>query len=138
MVKDVKVDPMNTTFAKVMEVMTYLGLILMVAPGVAYIVSGTGFVNTADAIKHWDKPAKDFWETTRGITISGYSWFLNNLSYMDCLSIVGIVILALAPLVAIVAAIAKADSKYKVLLAILVIEFIIAIVRPLFMHVTGH
>jgi len=135
---DVKVDPMNTTFARVMEIVTYIGLILMIAPGVMYLVTGNGFVSTADAVKYWDKPAKVFWETTKGIEISGYSWFLSNLGYMDCLSIVGIVLLALAPLAAIIAAIFKADSKYKILLAILVVEFIIAIVRPLFMHVTGH
>jgi len=138
MVKDVKVDPMNTTFAKVMEVMTYLGLIMMIVPGTLYLITKNGLVSTKVAVKYWDKPAKVFWVTTKGIKIGGYSWFLSNLHYMDCLSVVGIVLLALAPLVAIIAAITKADSKYRILLAVLIVEFTIAIVRPLFMHVTGH
>jgi len=136
--KEVKVDPMNTAFARVMEILTYVGLALMIAPGIAYILGGTGYVSVESAISHWDKPASEFWMSVKGIEIKGYSWFLSNLSYLDCLSIMGIVILAIAPLASIVAAAVKADSKYKVILLIAVIEFIVAIVRPLFMHVTGH
>ncbi len=136
--KEVKVDPMNTVFARTMEILTYIGLVLMFVPGIIYIVYGNGFVNTEDAIRYWNQSAADFWELTKGVKISGYSWFLNNLYYFDCLSIIGIVLLALAPLASIVVSIFRADAKYKVILVIVTIEFIIAIVRPLFMHVTGH
>jgi len=138
MSKEIRVDPMNTAFARTMEILTYIGLALMIAPGVAYIVSGTGYVKVEDAISHWDKPASEFWESVKGIEIKGYSWFLNNLSNLDCLSIIGIVVLAIAPLASIIASAIKADSKYKIILLIAVIEFVIAIVRPLFMQVTGH
>ncbi len=136
--KGVEVDPMNTTFAKTMEILTYIGLVVMIVPGIIYIVTGIGYVNTADAVENWGKSASEFWKATKGIEVHGYSWFLNNLTYFDCLSIIGIVILAITPLVSMIASITKADSKYKVILLIVVIEFIVAIVRPLFMHVTGH
>ncbi|WP_457548484.1 hypothetical protein [Archaeoglobus sp.] len=136
--KGVEVDPMNTAFAKTMEILTYVGLVLMIVPGLIYFVTGIGYVNTADAVANWGKSANEFWKATKGIEIHGYSWFLNNLSYFDCLSIVGVVILAITPLASIVAAMVKADTKYKIILLIAMIEFIVAIVRPLFMHVTGH
>ncbi len=136
--KVVKVDPMNRAFAVTMEILTYIGLVLMIVPGVIYIFTSSGFVNVTDVIQNWDKPASEFWKEVKGIKISGYSWFLSNLTYMDCLSLVGIVFLALAPLAAIIASITKADSKYKVILAIIVIEFVFAVVRPLIMHAVGH
>ncbi len=138
MSKEVRVDPMNTAFARTMEILTYIGLALMIVPGIAYIVSGTGYVKVEDAISNWDKSASEFWKSVMGIEIKGYSWFLNNLSNFDCLSIVGIVVLAIAPLASIITSTVKADSKYKIILLIAITEFIIAIVRPLFMHVTGH
>jgi hypothetical protein len=135
---EVEVDPMNTTFARVMELLTIVGLMAMIIPAIGYFAGLGQFVDLHDAVKHWDKPAGKFWEETKNIEISGYSWFLDNLNYMDCLSILGIVILALAPLLSLVATIPKSKGIYVVLLIVLVIEFIIAILRPLFMQVTGH
>ena len=136
--RDVRVDPVNVRFARVMEILTTIGLLVMIIPAIGYFMGINEFVSLEEAIKHWDKPAHNFWEEIKGIKISGYSWFLNNLTYTDCLSVIGIVILALTPLISLVVSIPKAEKLYKVLLLILVIEFIIAILRPLFMHVTGH
>ena len=49
--KEVKVDPMNTAFARTMEILTYIGLVLMFVPGIIYIVYGNGFVNTSIKIR---------------------------------------------------------------------------------------
>ena len=136
--REVEVDPMNTTFAKIMEIFTIIGLFAMIIPAIGYFAGISQFVDLEEAVKHWDEPASKFWEETKQIEIIGYSWFLNNLSYMDCLSILGIVVLAIAPLLSIIAAIPRSKGVYAILLAILVIEFVIAILRPLFMHVTGH
>jgi len=136
--KEVKVDSVNLRFARVMEILTMVGLLVMIIPAIGYFMGVNEFVSLKEAIMHWDEPAHKFWEETKGMKISGYSWFLNNLTYTDCLSIIGIVILALTPLISLIVSIPKAEKLYKVLLLILVIEFIIAIVRPLFMHVTGH
>ena len=136
--KEVEVDPMNTTFARVMEIFTAIGLIAMILPAIGYFAGISQFVGLEEAVTHWDDPASKFWEETKQIEISGYSWFLSNLGHMDCLSILGIVVLAITPLVSLLASIPKSRGIYTILLVILVIEFIIAIVRPLFMHVTGH
>jgi hypothetical protein len=134
---EVKVDPMNIVFARIMEVITYVGLAVMIATGVAYMGGVSPFVEPSKAISNWDKPAVVFWEETKGITIHGYSWFLNNLSFMDCISVLGVAIMSLAPLFSIIGCITRADSKYKLLLAVVVVEFVVSIVRPLVMHVTG-
>jgi len=136
--REVRVDPVNIRFARVMEILTVVGLLVMIIPAIGYFMGINQFVSLEEAIKHWDEPAHKFWEDMKGMEISGYSWFLNNLSYTDCLSIVGIVILALTPLISLIVSIPKAEKLYKVLLFILAVEFVIAIVRPLFMHVTGH
>jgi len=136
--RDVKVDPINIVFARVIEILTYIGIVLMIVPGVIYVISGSGLVDVKEAVANWDKSVKDFWIDTKKMEIRGYNWFLTNLHYFDCLSIVGVVILALAPLIAIIASITKADFKYKIMLSIVIIEFIIAIVRPLIVSVTGH
>jgi len=135
---EVKVDPMNVVFARIMEVITYVGLAVMIIAGIAYMVGVSPFVDPSKAIANWDKPAVKFWEETKGMSIHGYSWFLGNLSYTDCISVLGIAILSLAPLFSLIGSITKADSKYKVLLAIVIVEFLISIVRPLVMQVSGH
>ena len=134
----VEADPMNMTFAKVMEIFTVIGLIAMIIPAIGYFAGINQFVDLQEAVKNWDKPASQFWEETKGIEISGYSWFLDNLDYTDCLSVLGIVILAIAPLLGIIAAIPKSKGMYAILLTILAVEFVVAILRPLFMQVTGH
>lgn len=131
MKEEVVVDPMNVRFARVMEVITWIGLILMIVSGIAYLISGAGFVDVNSALEHWGDPSSTFWKETKGIEIHGYSWFFGNLRYMDCLSLVGVVLLAGTPLLSTIAAITKADSKYKIILGALVIEFVFAIMRPL-------
>jgi len=136
--EDVIIDPMNKSFAKSMEIFTWVGLIIMIAPGIAYFAGVNQFVDMSTAASHWGDSASKFWEETQGITISGYSWFMNNLSYFDMLSVVGVAFIALVPLISIIAAIPRSKGIYTIILVILVIEFIVAIVRPLLMHVTGH
>lgn len=136
--EEVKVEPMNILFAKVMEIMTIIGLAIMVIPGIIYSTGVSQFVDVNSTIQEWDKPASRFWEAVAGIKISGYSWFMSNLTFMDCLSIIGIAILALAPLVSLLIAASKAERNYKIIFGVLIIEFVIAIIRPLFVGVVGH
>ncbi len=137
----VYVDPTNLIFARVMEVMTYIGIAVMIIFGLLYLFGLKAFVNMKSAVSHWHLPVGKFWEEVSGIHISGYSWFLTNLSSMDCLSMIGICILASAPLGAIVAAITKV-GKYRVfvfLFLILIIEYVFAILKPIIMPgVGGH
>ena len=130
--KEVYIDPMNTTFARVMEIFTWIGLIVMVVFGLLYLFGLSSYVDMASVVNHWGDSASKFWEETKGIHISGYV-FLHHLNTMDCLSLIGISILALAPLFALVGALFRAKGIYIVLLLILIAEFIFAIIRPLIM-----
>ena len=138
--KQVYVDPANLVFAKAMEIMTYLGIAVMIIFGLLYLFGLSSFVDMKVAIAHWHLPVKEFWEQAVGIHIKGYDWFLNNLSSMDCLSMLGICILSLAPLVALIAAWPKAGAQHKVmylLFLILVIEFVFAILKPIILPGLG-
>jgi len=135
---EVKVDPMNLLFARAMEIFTYIGLLVMIFPGIFYLAMGEGYVHTHHVVKHWHKPAHHFWHSVKGIKVSGYTWFLTNLHHFDCLSKLGIVLLALAPLAALIVTIPKAERKFKIIILIAVLEVIFSIVRPLIMEVAGH
>jgi len=132
--KNIQVGSMNISFAKSMEVVTWIGIIVMVVFGILYLIGISSFIDIKDAINHWNLSTVEFWKQTKGIEISGYGWFLNNLSAMDCLSMLGICILSFAPLIAIIAVIPKTSQRvYVILFLILAIEFLFAIIRPLIM-----
>lgn len=123
--KDVKVNPMNTS-ARVMEI-TVVGLIILLAPapGLAYLAGQGQFVDPNKAIEHWGDPASTFWEETNGMHVSGYSWFLDNLGYMDMLSVFGAMCIAVVPLISVIAAIPRSKKIFGILLIVVAIEFIV-------------
>jgi len=130
--KEIQVDSMNTSFARVMEIFTWIGLITMVIFGLLYLFDLNSYVSVASVISHWGNSESKFWQETKGIRISGYL-FLKHLNTVDCLSMVGVCILALAPLFSVVAALFRSKKIYTILLLILTVEFIFAIIRPLIM-----
>ncbi len=136
----VYVDPANLVFARAMEIVTYIGIAVMIIFGILYLVGISPFVDIKSAIAHWHLPVKEFWEEAVGIHIKGYSWFLSHLSKMDCLSMLGICILSLAPLASLIAAWPKAGAQHKVmylLFLILVLEFVFAILKPIILPGLG-
>ncbi len=133
--KEVLVEPMNYIFGRIMEILTIIGLIAMFVPGIIYIITGKGYLSRDVVVKYWDLKASAFWEKVMGVKVFGYSWFLNHLSATDCLSIIGVCILAITPLISLFGAEIKADKKYKILIGILILEFLFAIFRPILM---GH
>jgi len=135
--EDVKLDGMSQTFIRVMEFLTVIGLVVMIIPAIGYFAGIRQFVDVKETVRHWDKPASKFWEETRQINVDGYSWLRDNITYTDCLSILGIIVLMLAPLLSIIAAIPKSEGIYALLFLVLAIEFLIAVLRPLFMQMIG-
>ncbi len=133
--REVPIEPMNYVFGRIMEILTIVGLIAMFIPGIIYVITGKGFLSREIVVKYWGLKASAFWQKVMGIKVFGYSWFLNHLGTMDCLSILGVCILAVTPLICLIGAEIKADSKYKILIGILIIEFLFAIARPILM---GH
>jgi hypothetical protein len=125
------VDPANTKFAKTMQLLTWVALLILVIPGVLYFFGIHDLVDVNTVSENWDKSAPDFWEFTTGDKVGGYTWFGNHLSYVDGLTIIGVAFLALVPLFSAAFALPKAVTKHKVILAVMMIEFVIAIIRPL-------
>jgi len=136
--EEVYVDPMNTSFAKIMEIFTLIGLLVMVVFGILYIIGINPYVDMPSVVNNWGLSATKFWEETEGIHVKGYI-FLKHLNTMDCLSMIGIAILSLAPLASVIGSLFHSKKKiYVILLLILIAEFIFAIIRPLIMAGGGH
>ena len=139
--KEVKVDPMNTAFARVMELVTYLGLVVMVIFGLLYLFGLPGFADMKQVIANWHLSVSELWKELKGREIHGYSWFFSNLTKMDSLSMLGICILALAPFAAMIAALFRTGKQkaYTIFFIILILEFAFAILKPIIMPgVGGH
>jgi len=132
------VDPLNQTFARVMEIVTWLGLALMLLFGALYILGVNPAVPGATCAAHWHRSADEYWQTTQQITPNGYAWFLGDLSRSDNLAVFGVVILAMAPVLSILAGIRRAKGLCQALLVLLLLEFTFAIFRPFLIGGGGH
>lgn len=127
----VHVDSVNTAFSKVMKVCTLMGITVMIVFGLLYLTGINPYLDTSSVVNHWGKPATVFWEEAKGIRVNDYSWFLFHLTFMDSLSMVGIFLLALTPLISVIVMIPRSKKIYTILLLILTAEFIFSIIRPL-------
>ncbi|MBC7189373.1 hypothetical protein H5U35_04060, partial [Candidatus Aerophobetes bacterium] len=80
-------------------------------------------------VEYWKEPASIFWQKTKNMETPGY-WFLSFPGFMDSLAMVGIFLLALAPLFSVIAIIPSSKKTYRIFLSILIIEFLFSIVKP--------
>jgi hypothetical protein len=126
-----RVDPVSSRFVRVLEILATIGLVIMVIAGVAYFAGLTQCPDPQIYVDNWDKPANEFWTETEGIEAVGYAWFARNLGCASNVSILGIVVMMLAPLVAMIAVIPISTGLYLLFFAILIVEFAIAVARPL-------
>ena len=126
-----KVGRIETLFARTMEIATIIGLVITIGAGILYFGGKHDMVDAHLAVQNWDKAAPEFWESTTGYKVSGYSWFVDHLTYVDGVTVLGIAFLALVPLLSVFVALPKAEKMYKVIFGLLIIEFIMAIIRPL-------
>jgi hypothetical protein len=132
-----KPEPMNLIFAKVMEILTYAGMIIMVIFGAAYIFGVKPFIHPAVVEKYWHLEADKFWTAIKGYPIRGY-YFFKHLTNTDCLSLIGISILAIAPLISMVFSFFKAEKIYKIFFFIVICIFIFAVLKPILLpHLGG-
>jgi hypothetical protein len=128
----IEVDPANVMFAKTMRIATLVALAIMIGAGIAYLTGTHDMVGVDAAVQHWDQSATDFWQSTAGSSVGGYSWFDTHLTTADGVSVLGVALLALVPLVSILAWLPKAGRTYKVITGVLAVEFLVAILRPFF------
>lgn len=124
------VDPVYITFSTVMRVLTIIGIVVMMICGLLYLAGINPYLDTSLVANNWGKSATLFWKDVKGIKVNNYSWFLLHLRFMDSVSMIGVCLLALTPLISIVVMIPKSKRIYAILLSILVAEFIFSIIRP--------
>ncbi len=126
--REIRVDEMGLAFAKTMMVFTVVGIVLMVLPAIAYFMGINQYVPLTEAHKYWRLSANDFWLNVTGRTVTGYSWIFDHLDKTDCLSMIGVLLLMITPLLSMLAAVVKAEDRtYRVLLLIAALEFIASI-----------
>ena len=128
MEREIKVDHMALTFAKIMTVFTIIGIVLMVIPAIFYFMGLNQYIPLSEATQYWQNPTVEFWKQVKGISVHGYDWIFKNLQYSDCQSMVGVLLLMTAPLLSMFAAIIKASKVYKLLLLVASAEFVISMV----------
>ena len=126
--REIRVDEMGLAFAKTMMIFTVIGIVLMVLPAIAYFMGINQYVPLTEAHKYWRLSANDFWLNVTGRTVTGYSWIFDHLDKTDCLSMIGVLLLMITPLLSMFAAVVKAEDRtYRVLLLIAALEFIASI-----------
>ncbi len=126
--REIRVDEMGLAFAKTMMIFTVIGIVLMVLPAIAYFMGINQYVPLTEAHKYWRLSANDFWLNVTGRTVTGYSWIFDHLDKTDCLSMIGVLLLMITPLLSMLAAVVKAEDRtYRVLLLIAALEFIASI-----------
>lgn len=135
--QDIKPDLVNTIFAKTMEMFTWIALVIIAIPGIIYFVGSKGFVGISLACCNWDKPAALFWQTTKGIKMSGDLLFVDNYQCMDCMSMIGIMVLVVVSLISLVFTVPKMNAKYKIITGVVIVEFIIVVLRSFLVGVVG-
>jgi len=128
----VEVEPANVMFAKTMRIATLVALAIMIGAGIAYLTGTHDMVGVDAAVDHWDEAAPAFWSDTAASDVGGYSWFDTHLTTADGVSVLGVALLALVPLLSLLAWLPKAGRVYKALTGVLVIEFLVAIAQPFF------
>ncbi len=126
--REVKVDEMGLAFGKSMIVFTIIGIIMMIVPAILYFIGIRQYIPLADVSKYWGGSAVEFWQHTKGFHVHGYGWIFNNLFYTDTLSMLGVLLLMITPLISMLAAMFKGPTKaYKILLFLAAVEFVVSI-----------
>ncbi len=136
--REIRVDEMGLAFAKIMTIFTIVGIVLMVLPAIAYFMGINPYVPLTEAHKYWRLSANDFWLNVTGRKVTGYSWIFDHLDKTDCLSMIGVLILMITPLLSILAGVVKAENRtYRILLLIAALEFIASILVKSLVAVTS-
>lgn len=127
-------DQMNERFAKVMIILSRIGLITIAICGVLWLFNFDPYVTRSIAIADVGDTASQFWSVGAGAHIGGYAWFLTKLKFTDCLTIFAVAVLAAAPLISMVATIPRCSRKvYMCFMAAIALELTFAMLRPLIM-----
>jgi len=125
-----EVEEMDRSYAKIVKFGYYAGLILMFASAAIYFLGINQFLPPESIMERWREPTSVFWGK-EGLT--NYK-FLSKLGYSDSVVMLSVAFITLVPVLAALIAIKKARRIYQILLIILVLEFIIAILQPVYLR----
>ncbi len=125
----IEVDRMGLVFAKVIRVLTIVAIIVLIVPAIFYFMGQRQYISLKKAALYWNESATAFWKSLIGKSVHGYGWIFAHIHYTDCLSLIGVMLLMITPLIGIIIAIpAEHRRAYRVLLSLISIEFIVAII----------
>ncbi len=126
----IELDPSSEKFVRAMEVLTAIGLLILVGAGVVYF-SGHGQCTPFEVVvANWHLPVNEYWVVTRGDEAQGYGWIIHNLQCAARVALVGIAFLLSAPLVAVLAML-PTKGLYRWFYVVLAIELVLATLMPL-------
>ena len=126
--REIRVESMSLVFAKIMTLFTITGVILMVIPAVAYFMGINQYVPLNEVSKYWNMTANEFWMHTTHKQVTGYEWIFSHLDKMDSLSMIGVLLLMITPMLSMIAGAVKAENNtYRLLLLTAALMFIVAI-----------
>jgi len=121
-------DRLGLRFARTLEILTGAGLLVTIVGGLAYLAGGAAVLSTREVVAHWGLSSAEFWREAAGIRGGGYGWLVERLGRLDAVSLVGVVVLAAAPAIALLVAVPATKGRRRALLLCLVAELLLAAV----------
>jgi hypothetical protein len=125
----IEVEDINLIFSRIVMVITYIGLVVILISSILYMLDINPYVNPDRVVETWHLPAKKFWKQNVGHELSGF--YFDKIEYSDMMVISGITILAMAPILGLIAIFFRTRGFVRILCLIAILEFLFAIVRPL-------
>ncbi len=125
----VKIDTANKIYARIVEIFTIAGLVIMILGLVLYITGALpAYVKLTDIVKNWNKNTEKFWKSVKGIVPKDYSWILGNLDKADIISVLGVILLPIGVIIAVLCSLAVYAKRFD---RILVMAIVVAIIMIL-------
>jgi len=127
---DVEIADEYKTFAKVIRTSTTAGLVMLILSSVMYLLDFDPLIEPERVVETWHLSASEFWKVNIGKEIKSYSEFLY-IEHPDTIAVFSLFILALTPVIALLAVLPKLKMFYRVLTVIVISEPLFGAVRPL-------
>ncbi|NLS79527.1 MAG: hypothetical protein GXY76_19940 [Chloroflexi bacterium] len=127
---DIPLDPSSVKFVRAMEVLTIIGMTIVIGAGLAYFAGWGQCTPFETVVANWHLPVAEYWEMTRGAESQGYGWIIHNLRCAARVVLVGMAVLMTAPLVAVLAML-PTKGIYRWFYIVLALELIAASLMPL-------
>ncbi len=133
---NVEIEEEYLRFAKIIRYATLLGLLVMITSSVMYFLDIDSFVEADRVVETWHLPSSEFWKENVGREMQSYSEFLY-IAHPDTVAVFAILILALAPVFALLSILPRMKGIYRILTLIVISELLFGAIRPILLGVFG-